>query len=122
MIRLQSEHALQKSIISWWSYACRAYGLEPAHLIAVPNGGARNKITGAKLKAEGVRAGCPDLFLAVPRNGSHGLFVEVKTETGRPTQQQKAMQAMLLDQGYESVITYGFKATAKLITDYLEQR
>ena len=29
-------------------------------LFAVPNGGARNKVAGAKLKAEGVRRGVPD--------------------------------------------------------------
>lgn len=36
-------------------------------LFAIPDGGRRDAVTGAHLKAEGVRAGVPDMFLAVPR-------------------------------------------------------
>ncbi len=51
---------------------------------AIPNGGARgndsqtNKIRGAMLKAEGVKKGVPDIFLPVPLNGYHGLYIEMK--------------------------------------------
>ncbi len=53
---------------------------ELALLFAVPNGGHRHPATGAKLKAEGVKPGVPDLWLPVPRNLFHGLVIELKTE------------------------------------------
>lgn len=47
-------------------------------LFAVPNGGNRNSKEAAKLKREGVKAGVSDLVLAIPLNGRHGLFMELK--------------------------------------------
>lgn len=49
-------------------------------LYAVPNGGQRNAATGARLKAEGVLAGVPDLVLHV---GGLTVYLEVKTPGGR---------------------------------------
>ena len=46
-------------------------------LFAIPDGGRRDAVTGAHLKAEGVRAGGPDMFLAVPRQNAPGLFPEL---------------------------------------------
>lgn len=115
-----NEHGLQCAVVDWWSYACRAYGLEPSHLIAIPNGGARNKITGARLKAEGVRAGFPDLALLTPRGEYHGLFVELKTDKGTAKPSQKEWQQRLLDQGYAAVIARGADVAIRYIEDYLE--
>ena len=38
-----------------------------ALIFAIPNGGKRHIGTARKLKAEGVRSGVPDIFLACPR-------------------------------------------------------
>lgn len=46
-------------------------------IIAIPNGGARNRVVGMKLKAEGVSAGVPDLF--VP---AWHLWIEMKRRHG----------------------------------------
>ena len=53
-------------------------------LHAIPNGGARDKITAGRLKAEGVKAGVPDLFWPVvifdedTETERHGLYIEMK--------------------------------------------
>ena len=44
----------------------------------IPNGGKRTKIEASRLKAMGVLPAVPDLFLALPLGGYHGMFIEVK--------------------------------------------
>ena len=44
----------------------------------VPNGGHRVKAVAAKLKAQGVKAGIPDLVLPMARGGLFGLYIEFK--------------------------------------------
>ena len=52
----------------------------------------------------GMQTGFPDLFLAVPRRGMHGLFIEMKSETGRLEPSQRAMLALLSEQGYATAV------------------
>ena len=77
-------------------------------LFAVPNGGARNAVTGAILKAEGVVPGVADLLLLVPRNGYHGLAIEMKTRTGRQSDSQREWQQEVEAQGYCYVVCHSF--------------
>ena len=76
------EHLEQVHVIHWWDTIAKANGIPECLLFAIPNGGYRTKRTGAMLKAEGMRAGVPDLFLAVPRGGFGGLFIEMKRPVG----------------------------------------
>ena len=48
---------------------------------AIPNGAKRDKITGAILKREGVKAGMPDI--AIIGTDGYSAFLEVKREGGR---------------------------------------
>ena len=74
-----TESQEQKALFDWW----RAYARNtPLVMLHIPNGGARNAITGARMKAEGVTAGVPDILLAVPRQGCHGLWIELKRRKG----------------------------------------
>src|SRR5262245_57218105 len=51
----------------------------PARLcFAIPNGGARDVITAGRLKAEGVKAGVPDVCCPVARWRWHSLYLEFK--------------------------------------------
>lgn len=53
----------------------------------VPNGGKRDKATGARLKAMGVMAGVADW--TVIRNGKTPGFIELKTEDGVQSERQR---------------------------------
>lgn len=69
----RSEHQEQVDLFS------RVLAFHPdALLFAVPNGGLRNPRVAARLKAEGVKAGAPDLLLAEPRGPYVGMAIEMK--------------------------------------------
>ena len=92
-----SEHHLQTACVGWFRIQ---YPHLATLLFAVPNGGARNEITGARLKDEGVTAGVADLLLLVPNGTHHGLAIEMKTRTGRQSESQRMWQAAVEAQGY----------------------
>ena len=48
----------------------------------IPNGGRRDPVEAKHLKQQGVKSGVPDLCLPVARRDYHGLYIEMKTETG----------------------------------------
>lgn len=115
----QLESAEQKKIVQWWHFACRRYRLPEALLFAIPNGGQRSAITGARLKAEGVRAGIPDMFLAHPSGVFHGLFLELKVKGGRLSDSQKANIEELRKQGFAVFVPFGFEEAKTAIEKYL---
>lgn len=94
---------------------------------AIPNGGARgndsqtNKIRGAMLKAEGVKKGVPDIFLPVPLNGYHGLYIEMKVadkKKGRASAEQLAFLHNVGKLGYAYAICYGAEEAKQIICEY----
>lgn len=58
-------------------------------MFAIPNGGARDPRTGARLKMTGVKKGVPDVFLPVPLGRFAGLFIEMK----KPADREKKRRA-----------------------------
>lgn len=86
----------------------------------IPNGEARSKRAGAKLKRMGVRAGIPDIFLPVPRGGWHGMYLELKrAEGGEIRRPQREMMSKLIAQGYRVVVAKGFARARLIIEEYL---
>lgn len=94
-----TEHALQAAVVA----ECDRRAISDARwgmLFAIPNGGQRHAAVAAKLRAEGVRAGVPDLFLACPSRGYHGAFVELKVGRNYPSTHQRAWISALSTHGY----------------------
>jgi hypothetical protein len=89
-------------------------------MLAIPNGGHRHKAVAAKMKAEGVKAGVPDIFLPVARGEFHGLFIELKKlKGGRATSAQCIWLEELNNQGYMAVICKGWLAAKNTLENYL---
>lgn len=89
-----------------------------------PNGGFRNAREAARLKLMGVKAGVPDVQLAIPMNGHHGLFVELKCSGRETTDKQDDVIADLISQGYRVEVTRdpstpAWRQAARIINDYL---
>lgn len=114
-----SEHQLQSAVIAWWDLACSSYGLPPIALFAIPNGGARDVITGARLKAEGVRRGVVDLFLARPVGAYRGFFIEMKAGDNKPSPHQNEFIAYVKDAGYWTGVFWDSESAISAIKEYL---
>ena len=114
------ESAEQRSLVKWWTFAHRGLGVPDQRLLfAIPNGGKRGIIEAAIMKREGVRAGVPDLFLAVPHGPWPGLFIEMKREGAYATPDQTAMHKLLRDQGYRVELCKGLDEAISAIEKYL---
>jgi len=115
------EHQDQKALIQWVAYNLNKYP-ELSLLFAIPNGGQRHRAVAAKLKAEGVRAGVPDLCLPVARMGYNSLYIEMKVKPNKPTKKQLEWHTALREQGHKVEVCYGWQEAQGVLEDYLNPR
>jgi hypothetical protein len=121
-----SEHHHQVALFQW---ASRSEGRYPelAVMYAIPNGGARSKAAAGKLKAEGVRAGIPDICLPLRTVRYGALYIELKAPaehgkpSGRVSKEQKKMIAHLTELGNYVVVAYGLEDAMEEILVYLAE-
>ena len=115
-----SESVEQQCLFRWAQFASGQHP-ELNLLYHIPNGGARSKATAGRLKAEGVKAGVPDICLPVARGGYHGLYIELKKEhSGTTSQKQKEWLFALSEQGYQAVVCHGWEEAKQEILEYLK--
>lgn len=88
-------------------------------MYAIPNGGSRNAIEGKNLKAQGVKAGVPDICLPVSNGIYHALYIEMKVGKNKLSDKQKEYIKILNDNGNMAVVCYGFEEAQKVIIEYL---
>lgn len=116
---IPSEEEEQITLFSW-AEAMAAQVPELRLLFHIPNGGLRTKREAAAFKAQGVKAGVPDLFLPVARKGYHGLFVELKRRKGgRLRPDQRGWLDDLFEQRYLAVCCHGADEAMAVIGQYL---
>lgn len=113
-----SEHDEQRALFEWAALS-EAHAPELALLYAIPNGGARHPAVAAKLKAEGVRAGVPDLFLPIARHNFHGLYIEMKHGRNKQTPPQKEWDKRLTREGYIVAVNRSWYDAAHTLMWYL---
>lgn len=70
-------------------------------------------------RAMGVKKGVPDLFLPVARGQYHGLFIELKNETGCANDAQEWWGAKLTENGYFWEVCHGWESATRVIEWYL---
>ncbi|MCD8029696.1 MAG: VRR-NUC domain-containing protein [Bacteroides sp.] len=114
----QEESKLQQACVNWFRYQYPHYG---KILIAVPNGGRRDAVTGAKLKKEGAISGVADLLLLVPNRFYGHLAIEMKTSKGCQSPQQKEWQKEMENAGNKSVVCRSLEDFRESINEYLSQ-
>lgn len=114
-----TEHAHQRALFGWFNYVA-LIGQHPGARLcyAVPNGGKRDPITAARLKAEGVKAGVPDVVYPVPRHVWHSLYIELKAGKGRPSDDQLEWHTLLRQCGHAVAVCWGWQAARLCFLDY----
>ena len=129
-----TEHDEQAALFRWAAFLAPRRP-ELRLLFAIPNGGARDARTAAKMKAEGVRPGVPDVCLPVARTGPDGrtygaLWLEVKRPAARALfearragtlrPEQRAWLEALSGAGQAAIVAHGFEAARAAIEAYLD--
>lgn len=118
-VPVPTEHQIQCAFITWAHLNAKAWP-ELALLFAVPNGGYRPPRTAAKLAAEGVRAGVPDVLLPVARGGWIGLALEFKRPGGKLSPAQIAYIDRLVHAGWLVLVVDDAQAAAARVRSYLD--
>ena len=115
-----TEHEEQVALFQW-AEAHEGEHEELRNLVAFPNGGYRPMTTAVALKAEGVKAGLPDLALLCRRGSKGALFIEMKKadHSNKPTAAQAEWIERLRQYGYQAVVCYGAQEAIDTIKAYL---
>lgn len=114
--RNDEEHRLQAACVKWFRYTHRNMSHS---LFAVPNGGRRDPVTGAKMKDEGALAGVSDLIF-LQRNRCFGaLLIEMKTDKGRLSTSQKEWGRRVSEDGYRYVVCRSLDEFKDAVEDYI---
>ena len=112
---------LQGSCVKWFRYQYSEY---KDLLFAIPNGlpifdkELRVKIYN-RLNKEGLKAGVPDLFLAVGNSIYNGMFIEIKSKTDRLRKVQADMIRELESENYKCIIVRSLDEFIEEINSYM---
>lgn len=117
--QISSEHDEQVAVFQWAQMNAHLWPCL-SRMFAIPNGGKRTKGTAIKLKAEGVKAGVPDIFLPWPTSGWCGLWIEMKYGSNKTTEQQREWLTWLKLNGYQTAVCWGAKEAIRVIENYLQ--
>jgi hypothetical protein len=104
-----SEHQLQAALCKYLAVAAVA----DVYWFAIPNGDLRHVRVGARLKAQGVKPGVPDICVMMPAGRTKWL--ELKTAKGRQSPEQQGFEARCQRLGHSYALAHSFdEAVASL--------
>jgi len=120
------EDDLQKACVTWFRLQ-----YPDVVIFAIPNGGKRNAIEAARMKATGTLAGVADLFVMKHKEEPssfnperyihiwHGLFIEMKVGKNTQSEHQSDFAAAAMVAGYRYSICRSFDEFKAVIEKYL---
>lgn len=117
-MRAHREHDEQAALFKWAAYQSCYYPMLRL-MYAIPNAARRSMRQGAWMKAEGMKAGVPDICLPWPSGGYHGLYIELKAGNGKATEAQREWITALDSAGYKAVVCYGWAKARQVIETYI---
>ena len=117
-----TEHAEQSALFAW---AATSGFPELRWMHAIPNGGERNQIVAARMKAEGAKAGVFDIFLPYPLGKFAGCYIEMKKrgrqreKNGGLSDEQVLFQEWARNHYYCTFVCYSWTEGASALQAYL---
>lgn len=107
---IPSEHFEQREFVRWFRQTYPG-----VRIFAIPNGGARGMAAAARLKAEGVSAGVPDLFIP-----TWLLWIEMKRQKGGVlSKEQRDWFGYLEGIGHTVAVAYGCDSAKAKVLDFI---
>lgn len=107
--------------ITLWEWA-QYHPIARNYLLHIPNERKTSYANGRKLKAQGVRKGVSDYFLAYPAHGEHGLWIELKRidmRISKLTLEQTKWLRRMEHIGFRVCVAYGAQKAIEAIDNYL---
>ena len=105
VLKIPTEHQEQVEFVQWFR---RQY--PDVRIFAIPNGESRSQSAGARLKAEGVSAGVPDLFIP-----AWNTWIEMKrSKGGSVSEKQKDWLAYLESVGHQVFVCKGANSAKEI--------
>jgi hypothetical protein len=117
----RGEEIEQARVIKWsHKVAVREVMPDLRWLHHSPNGGKRDALAGAQMKALGVKPGWPDLILPVSNQSfTPGLVIEMKSDTGSTSKEQKEWLAHFEAQGWRVEVARSAQEARTILCSYL---
>ena len=113
---MQKERVEHINVINWFRYQYPKLTRDLHHFA---NERRCSVQEGRMLKRMGVMKGVSDFFLAIPCNGYHGLWIELKVNEGKLSPEQVEFLARKNELGYHAIAVWGFQAATEVIKIYL---
>lgn len=118
---MRKEDHLQKACVDWFRLQHRNLMITsfPAGYVF---GGDKTQraITGKRMKDMGYLVGIPDLLIPHANRFYFGLFVELKTETGKLSKEQKEVIGKLEHEGYKCSVCRSVEEFIETVNEYLK--
>ena len=116
---VQSKEEIEQATLFRWASYAQMQNEELKLMYHIPNEGKRSAAMGARLKAEGLKAGVPDVCLPTAHGGYIGLFIEMKVKPNKPTENQKQWLRDLRKAGHFTAVCYSWEEAKELIEEYI---
>lgn len=123
-----TEHAHQRAFFGWLNWCANTTYPLARYAYAIPNGGKRDIVTASRLKAEGVKAGVPDIhfpasmLIAGTDQRYLTLYIEMKAGDGRASTDQNEWHSFLRGAGHAVCVCWGWRAAVACFQDYVSNR
>lgn len=119
---MKPEEAAQINYMAWMKHHYPQYAEDIHHFANeryLHDVGGSQYMVGKKLKRMGVTKGVSDIFVAIPRNGKAGLWLELKVGKNTLSTEQKLFLQRKREMGYEGMMVNGFESAIKETLSYL---
>ena len=113
---LKPEQIIQINLINWFKEIYPHFAQDIHH---IANERRCSYKEGRTLKKMGVTKGVSDILLAVPTYQFHGLFLEIKSENGKLSNEQMEFIERKNQMGYFAIAVWGLEAAKEVIKTYI---